>query len=132
MRKTTTTKICSLCGAEFSGPRWHIARRKYCSQKCSTTVKNKVGAVYRFKDKHGYVILKTGRKETSEHRVVMAQALGRPLTKRETVHHINGIRDDNRLENLELWSGRHGRGQRVTDQDIWSGMIPAYQFNAEI
>lgn len=45
-----------------------------------------------------------------EHRLVMGRAIGRPLTERETVHHINGDHGDNRLENLQLRFGKHGKG----------------------
>lgn len=67
-------------------------------------------------NKRGYVL---------KHRYVLAQSLGRPLTPSETVHHINAVRDDNRLENLQLRQGRHGRGARFVCLDCGSHNVEA-------
>lgn len=68
----------------------------YVAVKCSTD-----DPLWSVADSQGYVL---------EHRLVMARALGRALTPHETVHHINGDKTDNRLSNLQLRFGRHGKG----------------------
>lgn len=76
--------------------------------------------------KHGYKIIKKKDHPNAwkggaifEHVFVMSEHLQRPLKKGETVHHKNGIRNDNRIENLELWSKAHPPGQRIEDKIKW-------------
>ncbi len=65
-------------------------------------------------NKKGYVL---------EHILIMEEKLGRHLVEGETVHHRNGIRGDNRLENLELWCQPQPAGIRVSDAIAWAKEI---------
>lgn len=60
-----------------------------------------------------------------EHRIVIEQHLDRPLLSDESVHHKNGDRGDNHIDNLELWSRFQPRGQRVVDKLAYAREIVA-------
>ena len=138
-------KYCKFCDKQiaYKSACNHYRRNAYCSIICKARyTKAAAGPEHplwktgKHKNKLGYVIINIHKlpkediklvtsmarakrsnndQEVLEHRLVMAKHLGRPLKRAETVHHLNGLRDDNRIENLELWIGSHQPGLRAAE-----------------
>lgn len=128
--KPRTERSCERCATTFTTKSYNA---RFCSPACrklaykengkigdlSKTEKyfqlNPDDALQRYPNPDGYILLTFEPGYASEHRLVLAQKLGRPLREFESAHHKNGVHDDNRPENLELWIGPIRRGARASD-----------------
>lgn len=120
--KRTIPRTCEQCGTHFLANKYQVAKGhgRCCSKSCyaKQQVEN---PKYRYSDKDGYVMVPgKGQLRLREHRVIAETMLGRPLRADEVVHHINGVRDDNRPENLKVMSrSAHSRLHTIRDKQ-WS------------
>ena len=126
------TRPCANCGTPVT--RYLSTRQKefFCSRQCRWENRKKPHA--RRITASGYVLIYAGRDYPGttktghilEHRKVMQDILGRPLLAVENIHHMNGVRDDNRPGNLELWTRSQPQGQRVKDKISWAREFLAF------
>lgn len=125
--KCYNVKYCTECAYKFRLKRNLINYRRKNSIDNGQPIKCKKPNGSGHLSKNGYVyITKVGHPNAKakgrmfEHTFVMSEHLKRPLSKMESVHHKNGIKNDNRIDNLELWSRFHPTGQRVIDKIEWA------------
>ncbi len=114
-------ETCLGCDKPFSWTEKSIGK-KYCSTSCYDDCRYPAIHV---NTRTGYatITVSRGKKPQLQHRYVMEQHLGRSLVEGENVHHVNGVKDDNRIENLELWNTSQPCGQRATDKVSWAKEI---------
>lgn len=116
-------RTCQQCGARYMQS--HKRERTQSKGRCEKCRRARLPDGSTRQDVDGYTWIKVGGQWVSEHRHVMAQYIGRAVGDGETVHHIDGNRSNNRVDNLQLRQGQHGAGQTWCCVDCGSFNIAA-------
>lgn len=103
-------KTCDFCGKEFKTYACYDKRNRthrFCSKPCEYKFNNYNNTRDSWRGGHigkttGYIYIKIDGKDIGEHILVAEKTIGRRLYADEVVHHINGIKTDNRPENLQV------------------------------
>lgn len=112
---------CAICNKELQVIRCLALTKKYCSIQCRNDSQKlrpremhpswKGGKPMFYK---GYMYITVNGKKRLQHRVIMEEHIGKALTKSEHIHHINGNKIDNRIENLMIVSNKdHGQLHKI-------------------
>lgn len=137
-------KICSICSLNFTSKNGYKKFCDACKEKYNLKphiVKNRrahnqpLDYIPKHKAKNGEghlaksgyrYLTKCGHPNCGrygrilEHIFIMSEHLRRPIRKNEIIHHKNGIKHDNHIDNLELWHKGHPIGQRLEDKLNWA------------